>query len=122
MRGLGCSVQYLVACFVQLVDFQRVVAMDDNPKTAIYVDISSCVGRGKTTVAHILKKRLEDLGAVVDLRDYDVPNWQAPILRSEEELKKIMGGEEIVIRTRQLPRNPQKDENGQVPPGTYIAP
>ena len=89
--------------------------MSEDPKKTIYIDISACVAQGKTTIARILKEYLETFEMSVEVRDIDLqPGTFVPEL---DRCKKAMGGRNVIIRTRQLPRNPQKGPDGEVPPG-----
>lgn len=96
--------------------------MPEDPKETIYIDISSCVGRGKTSTALILQKHLEDLGMTVEVRDVDLDS--GPYIRRTELLKRAIESKglkkrNIIIRTRQLPRDPQRGPDGEVPPGKF---
>ena len=90
---------------------------NEDPKETIYIDISACVHRGKTTIARILKECLEALEMSVEVKDIDLQSGT-----SVPELalcKKAMSGRNVIIRTRQLPGKPQKGPDGEVLPGSF---
>ena len=89
--------------------------MSEDPKETIYIDISASPGRGKTTIARILKECLENLEMSVKVKDIDLS--EGTYVQLLDLCKKAMSGRNVVIRTRQFPRNIQKGPDGEVPPG-----
>ena len=89
--------------------------MSEDPKKTIYIDISTCVAQGKTTIARVLKECLETLEMSVEVKDADLSS--GAFVQQLDLCKKAMKERNVIIRTRQLPRNPQKGPDGEVPPG-----
>lgn len=95
--------------------------MEEDPKKTIYIDISTCVGQGKTITAVILREHLRRFGMSVEVKDADLSSGNYPEHFAQKAMEaKALQGRNAIIRTRQLPRNPQKGPDGEVPPGKML--
>ncbi len=96
--------------------------MIEDPKKTIYLDISACPGQGKTSTALILQDYLKKLGFSVEVRDVDFDQsslTQRSDLLTKAVEDKTFKNRNIIIRTRQLSRDPQRGIDGEVLPGKF---
>jgi len=86
----------------------------------IYIDISSQPGVGKTTTCLLIESYLKNLGISVEIKDIDldqnIPAVRAQMLQKALN-KDLFADRKIIIRTRQLSSDLQRDENNEILPG-----